>query len=112
MALEEEILPLQIIFQHPTVVGMVAVDLVDLVVGAEMDLTLLMQLLYQPLLYQPLGILFLVEGALYVTIHLTLQMPVPIVESDVSMMLSSYVGGKLGGAFRAFILHVLKALIY
>lgn len=79
MALEEQILPLQIIFQHPAVVGMVAVDLVDLVVGAGMDLTLLMQLLYQPL-----GILFLVDGALCVMIHLTLLMSAPIVESDVS----------------------------
>lgn len=76
MALEEQILPLQIIFQHPAVVGMVAVDLV---VGAGMDLTLLMQLLYQPL-----GILFLVDGALCVMIHLTLLMSAPIVESDVS----------------------------
>lgn len=77
MALEEEVLHVQIVFQHPTLTEMVAVELVVEVAG--MDLGLLMGLLFQPL-----GILFLVEGALCVVIHLTLLTSAPIVESDVS----------------------------
>lgn len=77
MALEEEVLHVQIVFQHPTLTEMVAVELVVEVAG--MDLGLLMGLLFQPR-----GILFLVEGALCVVIHLTLLTSAPIVESDVS----------------------------
>lgn len=77
MALEEEVLHVQIVFQHPTLTEMVTVELVVEVAG--MDLGLLMGLLFQPL-----GILFLVEGALCVVIHLTLLTSAPIVESDVS----------------------------
>lgn len=79
MALEEEVLHVQIVFQHPTMAEMVAVDLVVEVAG--MDLMLLTRLLCQP----PV-ILFLVEDALCAVIHLTLLMCAPIVEVDVSMI--------------------------
>lgn len=90
MAVEEEVLHVQIVLQHPTVVEMVAVDLV---VGVAMDLILLMGHLCQPLV-----ILFLIEGAIHVVIHLTLLMFAPIVvDSDVSLMiLISHIEGKLG----------------
>jgi hypothetical protein len=76
MAVEEEVLHVQIVLQHPTVVEMVAVDLV---VGVAMDLILLTGHSCQPLV-----ILFLIEGAIHVVIHLTLLMFAPIVDSDVS----------------------------
>ena len=77
MALEEEVLHVQIVFQHPTLAEMVVVDLVVEVDG--MDLMLLTRLLCQPQ-----AILFLAEGALCVVIHLTLLMSAPIEEADMS----------------------------
>lgn len=73
--LEAEVHRVQIVF-HPPIPGeLVGVDLV--VEVARLELMLLPQHLFQ----QP-EILFLVEGALGVVIHLTLQMSVPIVVSD------------------------------
>lgn len=87
MAVKEEVFHVQIVLQHPTVVEMVAVDLV---VGVAMDLILLMGHLCQPLV-----ILFLIEGAIHAVIHLTLLMFAPIVvDSDALMILISHIEGK------------------
>ena len=97
LALEAEVLHAQIVFQ-PWILGkLVDVDLVVEVVS--MDLVLLTQHLCQPL-----EILFLVEDAIRVVIHLTLLMSAPIVVSDLfSMIHLNCVEGKPGWASRTFL---------
>jgi len=81
----------QIVF-HPPILGEV-VDVDLMVEVARPELIRLPQHLFQ----QP-EILFLVEGALGVVIHLTLQMSAPIVVSDLFSFihLKLYIEGKVG----------------
>lgn len=79
MELEAEVPHVQIVF-HPPILGeQVDADLV--VEVARQELILLPQHLFRQQ-----EILFLVEGAIGVVIHLTLQMSAPIVVSDLSFI--------------------------